>query len=44
MKLTILVVSLASLMGALLALTTSPQSDRDDTPEFVSEEILVPGE
>jgi hypothetical protein len=43
MKLTILVVSLASLMGALLALTLSPQPEPDDS-EFVREELLVPGD
>ena len=41
MKLSVLVVALASLMGAMLALTVGPRPDPDAGPEFVSEEPVV---
>ena len=41
MKMTVLVVTLACLMGAMLALTVGPQPDPDAGPELVSEEPVA---
>jgi hypothetical protein len=41
MRLTMLVVLMACLMGALLALTLSPHGDPDAGPEMVSEQPAV---
>jgi hypothetical protein len=44
MKLTILVIAVACLMGAMLALTVGPKTQPDGGPEFVREEPLVPAD
>jgi hypothetical protein len=41
MKLTVLVVTLACLMGAMLALTVGPQPDPDGGQELVREEPVA---